>query len=187
MTGRAKGRVLTHLKRFVEERHGRDAWRTTVVRLPTSDRELLSGLVLAGSWVPVGVWNRAVEAFLPEAYRDLDAGMGELAGYIAERDMNKVYRTILAVSTPEFLLQRSRSLWGRYFDDGHLAAQPMAPGHWVADLRVPVGPEAPGYYTCGPGVSAWLTHGLRTVGVEPRVSFRCESPRRGRWSFDIRW
>jgi hypothetical protein len=148
-TGKAKGTVFVHLREFVTRQHGMVAWDGVRGALPEDDRRTLDELVITGGWYPVAIWNRALTAYLPEHFDEADDGMRRLAGYIAENDLNKLYKMILSMGSPEFLLKRTGSLWSRYFDVGTLEATEIAPKRWHLTLTAPKESEAaPDYYTC---------------------------------------
>ncbi|MFW5875747.1 MAG: hypothetical protein ACOCXM_03325 [Myxococcota bacterium] len=189
--GKAKGTILLHLRDFVTREAGADTWTQLVDGLPAEDRSLLGSMLLVGSWYPVGAWNRLLGAFLSGHYRDSDAGMAEVARFIAERDLNMVFKLILKMGSPEFLLKRTGSIWARYFDAGDLTHQELAPKRWRLDLTVAEGgPEAaPDRHTCGPGVAAWIQRGLEITGVRGRVELvdtRSEGPLR-RYEYRATW
>src|SRR5215472_12419284 len=62
--GHIKGSLLVHLREQVVRRVDEQAWDRLVRAASPSDRELLGGVLLTGSWYPMGVWNRALHAFL---------------------------------------------------------------------------------------------------------------------------
>jgi hypothetical protein len=168
--GLAKGTIFLHLREFVVTYHGNEAWERLLAELPASDRTMLDGnFLLVGGWYPVGVWNRLLNTFLPANYADVDAGMTKVARYISEKDLNMLFKIILKMGSPQFLLKRTGSIWSRYFDSGALTHHEVEPRHWRLTLEVPAGPDIPDRLTCGPGVAAWITQGLRLTGVDGTV------------------
>jgi hypothetical protein len=168
--GRAKGTIFLHLREFIVRYHGEDAWAQVMAQLPPDDRSLLEdGYLLVGGWYPVGAWNRLLNIFLPAHYADVDVAMGRVAGYISEKDLNMLFKIILKMGSPEFLLKRTGSIWSRYFDSGALTQREIEPRHWRLQLEIPASPEVPDRLTCGPGVAAWITQGLRLTGVDGKV------------------
>ena len=112
-----------------------------------------------------------------------------LAGYIAENDLNKLYKMILSMGSPEFLLKRTGSLWSRYFDVGTLEATEIAPKRWHLTLTAPKESEAaPDYYTCGPGVSAWIENGLKLTGTTAKCEHtKCRFYAAPRCEYEVTW
>jgi hypothetical protein len=185
----AKGSILIHFREYVKLKHGEDALARVLQALPEEDRAILSGLVIHGGWYPVGVWNRALKAFLPAYYADPDEGMRSLAEFIAAEDLSTVYRMVLKVGSPEFLMKRTTSLWSRDFDAGSLTAEEVRPRQWRLYLTAPRDIEAaPDFFTCGPGVRAWITQALKLTGVNASLEHvRCRLSSADRCEYSARW
>lgn len=115
--------------------------------------------------------------------------MRRLASYIAENDLNRVYKMILSVGSPQFLLKRTGSLWSRYFDSGELTSDEASAKKWRLHLDAPKGKdEAPDFFTCGPGVVAWITSGLRLTGTEAKVEHvKCRFYASPHCEYEVTW
>jgi len=186
----AKGTLIKNLGDYVVERHSQAAWRAVVDALDEDDRAIVDGLLLVGGWYPVGVWNRCVAEYIGRYATDADAEMTAVARYIAERDLNTVFKVMLRMGSAEFVLGRTDSLWTRYFDAGSLTNDEIERHHWMMKLTAPVGvEEAPGELTCGPGVCGWLTQALQLTGVKaPRVvQARCRFRGAHTCDYDVTW
>lgn len=186
--GQAKGSVLVHLRGFVLRKHGEGAWKDVLDRLPPEDRTLLGGIMIMGGWYPIGVWNRALDRYLPAYFGDPMKAMMELSQYIAREDLTTLYKLILKVGTPGFIMGRSGSIWTRYFDTGTLVAKELAPRKWQLQLDGPrLEDEAPSAYTCE-GVCAWLTSGLKMTGASlDIVQTRCRFGGAPVCEYDASW
>lgn len=169
LSGRCKGSILVHLRAYADAAYGKEAWVDMVRYAPSDDRAVLDGIIIAGGWYPVGVWNRALGALISRHTVALDAEMRKVAGYIADRDLNSVYKMILRLGSPEFLLRRTDSLWSRYFDSGRFTHQELEPHRFKLMLDAPSGANTPDRLTCGPGVCSWIEMGMKHTGVEGRV------------------
>ena len=127
------------------------------------------GLVLVGGWQPVGVWNRTLEAFLTPntpTLRDQHAA----GKFIADRDLNTLFRLVLKVGSPDFILSRTVPLQP-VLRGGTFVPQKIAPQHWVATLTVPRHEDqGPVSSAANPGICAWLVHALELSGVRPTVT-----------------
>jgi hypothetical protein len=167
--GQAKGSLLVHLRAFALEKHGEAAWDDVLERLPFEDRKILDGILIGGGWYPVGVWNRALDRYLPLYFSEPKRAMTELCQVIANEDLRTVYKLILKVGTPDFIMGKSGSLWARYFDTATLVPTELAARKWHLQLEGPRHEdEAPSAYTCV-GISAWLTGGLKMTGTALRI------------------
>ena len=185
-----KGTLLKNLGDYVVEHHSQAAWRAVVDELLPDDRAIIDGLLLVGGWYPVGVWNRTIACYIARYAKDADAEMTAVARYIAERDLNTLFKVMLRMGSAEFVLGRTDSLWTRYFDVGRLENDELDKHHWRLRLTAPVGvEEAPGELTCGPGVCGWLTQALQLTGVKaPKVvQARCRFHAAPACEYDVTW
>lgn len=166
-TARCKGSILVHLKSYVVATHGERAWAQMIAECDADDRAVHEALIIAGGWYPVRVWNRALSWLLPRhnGGGSPDEEMRRVAAYIADRDLNSVYKMVLRLGSPEFLLKRTDSLWSRYFDLGKFGSEEIREKRWRLWLDCPRGEDVPDRFTCDPGVCAWIEMGLRNTGV----------------------
>lgn len=145
--------------------------------------------MLSASWYPVGAWNRVLATVLsrfPLAARDHE--MRKIAAFIAEHDLNGVYKMILRLGSPELLLRRSDSLWTRYFDTGRLHWQEDGTQRFRLSLESTGASEMPDRFTCDPGVCAWLETGLRMTGVQGSVVHHdCRLTNGSRCEYSVTW
>lgn len=185
-----KGTLLKNLGDYVVERYSQPAWRAVVDSLPADDRAIIDGLLLVGGWYPVGVWNRCLGAFITRHAKDVDGEMIAVARYIADRDLNTLFKVLLKMGSAEFVLGRTDSLWSRYFDVGKFVPSEVDKRPWSLKLTAPVGvDEAPGELTCGPGVCGWLMQALELTGVKaPRVvQARCRFHAAPACEYEVTW
>ena len=163
---RCKGSILTHLRAYVESSYGSRVWQEMLEASSPDDRGVHEGIVLAGGWYPVGVWNRALAWLLPRYHgKSPDEEMRRVAAFIADRDLNSVYKMVLRLGSPEFLLRRTDALWSRYFDGGKFGSAEDGPKRFKLWLDAPGGLDVPDRFTCDPGVCAWIEMGLRNTRV----------------------
>jgi len=187
--GHAKGTLLINLKAYVERQNGIVGWRDLIERVSAVDRTVLDGMLLAGGWYPVGVWNRVVDAFLTRAPNP-GAEMVALARFTADRDLNSLYKALLRMGSPAFVLQRTDSLWRRYFDAGELVPRQTSPREFVLTLEAPADLEqAAGPWVCREGVCGWLAQALELTGAkQPDVQhLRCRFQGAPRCEYHARW
>lgn len=185
-----KGSLLVNLRTFVaQESAAPGAWDALLAKVPSSDRTVLSGIILVGGWYPVGVWNRALDTYLPSNFKDPDAGMAKLASFVAERDLPTLFRLVLKIGTPDFVMSRTPSLYNRYFDAGSFTPSKVEANHWHAALAVDRDVEAgPGLFSCDAGITAWLTQALQLTGVNARVHHSaCRFRMNRQCEYELRW
>ncbi len=189
MSGQGKGMLLVNLRGFVEAHEGAARWRSLVDGLQPADREVIDGMVLTGGWYPVGVWNRVVASYL-FGHPDPGKHMTALARHIADKDLNTLFKVILRMGSPAFVLGRTDSLWQRYFDVGKMTHREVAERNWHLTLAAPTAEnEGPSEWTCGPGVSGWLTQALELTGAKTgRVAHtRCRFHGAIACEYEARW
>ena len=189
--GQGKGSLLVHTQDYVRRHHGESTWSSLVEQSSAADREILSGILLRGAWYPIGVVNRLVTRLCERRGRaSADEEMRKLSGYIADSDLGTVYKMILGMGSPGFLVKRTGSLWGRYFDVGEMTADEISKRHWRLRLAMPVGEDAaPNRYFCGPGCPSWIEKGLVLTGATAaRVEHvDCRYDNRRACVYDVTW
>jgi len=190
--GNGKGALLVNLRAFVEKEHGADAWDKLVLLMPEADRKMLTGLPLASGWYPVGLWNRALRAYLATqriASTGEAAAIVAIARYIADRDLNTFFKVLLRARSPEFILARAGSLWERYFDIGSARAEEIEKRSWRAWVDAPQGEDSgPGVLTCRYGVVGWLARALELSGVKARIAeTQCRYRGAPRCEYAVKW
>lgn len=191
-SGNTKGSLLVHLRAHVLERAGAAAWEAIVLAARPADRELLRGVLLTGSWYPVGIFNRALAAHAARLAPgvDVSADIHELGRRISEGDMSTLFKVILKLASPEAVIRRSSWLWTRYFDRGALTVTAEAPRDVRLSLDAPTGEdECAGQLVCAHGIAGWVTHALRLAGA-PKASAhhtRCRFASARACEFHVRW
>jgi hypothetical protein len=182
--GRAKGSLFLHSRRFVG---GEEAWNRLLTSIDEPHRRALSEPFASNVWYPVVLWNRLMDAYLASAG---GPKVMELARFVAAEDLNFVFKMLLKMGSPEFVLKRVESIYQRYFDSGAMTASEAGPRHW----RVMLDGEAdalaaPSAVVCGFGVPGWLTEALiRTGASGVRVAHsRCRYKGAPRCEFVVTW
>lgn len=178
-----KGTLLLNFRGYIEARGRPGDWLATLDRVTSSDREVLSGLLISAGWYPVGTWNRGLDAYLatstgsvpPRGQDARHARTAAIARYVAEQDFSTIFKTLLRMGSVEFILGRADSLWTRYFDTGRIVFVEKGARRWRLALEAPTGvDEGAGEATCNAGVSAWMTHALGLAGAKAQITHpRC--------------
>lgn len=136
--GKCKGTLLVNLRSFVTTNRDAGAWERLVTSLPKSDRDVLNQPLLASSWYPIGVWNRALRTHVRTA-NDQAAEIKRFARYVADRDLNTVLKFALSIAMPDTIVARTGMFWSRYFDAGKVFPRMVKPREWVLTITAPPG------------------------------------------------
>lgn len=185
-----KGTLLLNLRAFVEKRRGAPVWRRLVEAQRPADRAVFEGLLLPAGWYPVGVWNRALTTYLTEHAPEPPREMLEIARFVADRDLNTLFKVLLRMGSPEFVLKRTDSLWTRYFDAGTFMHEQAGPRFFRLALEAPKGEDlAPSEWTCNQGVCGWITQALHLTGARQGavIHTACRFHNAARCEYEARW
>ncbi|HXY40126.1 MAG TPA: DUF2378 family protein [Vicinamibacteria bacterium] len=135
MAAQVKGAVIVASLRYLRERFGEEPAAHVRQGLPRADRLALEGKVLASSWYPASLLLR----FMEEAEWQLGSKQPELARHMgrasADYGLTTVYRVIFRLASPEFIVSRAASAFGRQWDTGKLAQEEHSRGRAVFSLQ----------------------------------------------------
>jgi hypothetical protein len=187
--GKGKGTLLVNLRGFVEKHEGAARWQSLLAGLPPAEREIAGGMILTGGWYPVVIWNRLLRGYCAGAM-DPDRLMTEVARWVSDKDLNTLFKALLRMGSPSFVLARTDSLWSRYFDAGKFTPKELGDKHWHLTLEAATGDEdAPGEWTCNQGVRGWLLHALALTGAKNATLTKTLCRFRGapRCEYEVRW
>jgi hypothetical protein len=183
----AKGSIFVHTKKFVATKRGPQAWPTLLGQLPAEDRQTLEGPMAGATWYPVGLWNRLMRKFVAANGGEVAI---ELSRYIAAEDLNFIFRMLLKMGSPEFVLKRVSAIYLRYFEAGALTATENSPRDWTLKLDAPREENGgPGEVVCTYGVCGWITEALaRTGAKKPQVVHtRCRFRNAPACEYHVTW
>jgi hypothetical protein len=110
--------TLLHMRSWVLERHGQDAWQRVRASLGPADGAVVASLLPMG-WYDVRVQHRLL--------RTIDATLGNgdlrlvpsIGRHAAMHDLTRIPRLFLRLATPAFVLQKADDFWARFYDTGH--------------------------------------------------------------------
>jgi hypothetical protein len=191
MTGRGKikGTLLVHLEGYAIRSHGEKEWRAIVSELPLEDQEVLSQPLIVGIWYPAGTWNRALDRYLSTYYDNAGRAMTALAQYVAAQDLSTIFKLVLKLGSPEFVLSRTGSLYNRYFDTGTWTAEKVDSRHWRCTLQAPTNEDlGPNQLSCSEGICAWNQRALELTGARARVEqVRCRFKGAPMCEYKVTW
>lgn len=114
---KAKGTNLLHMRTFVRERFGSDAWSRVLAELEPDAREELGGLVAVGWYdLPLQVeLLRAIDRVLGKGDTSLISDIGE---FEANQDLTRIHKLFMKFATPAYVLEKARDYWARFYDTG---------------------------------------------------------------------
>lgn len=112
-----KGTIYTTAKLFTEQRFGHDAVERVLSELSEGQRDELVGVTPVG-WYPTDA-TMAYHRALDRIYGKGDLALcTELGVFSAGWALNTVLKFFLRFRSPNWIMERSSSLWGRYHDSG---------------------------------------------------------------------
>lgn len=117
-----KGTIYTSTALFTDKRFGPGASDKVLQTLPTADREVLQGVTAVG-WYPADP-ILAYHRTLDEVFGRGDLALCvEVGKFSAEWTLNAVLKIFLRLRTPNWLMERSSTLWERFHDSGRWEIQ----------------------------------------------------------------
>lgn len=121
-----KGLSLVHLNRFLVERFGEEGLRRVIAALPPHQARFLQS-PYAHEWYPLRD-HAQIEAKVMDVHFGGDMSKaGEFGRYDSALQIGKVYRVILRVLDPGFLIKKSGALWKQVMSGGSCEVQVMGP------------------------------------------------------------
>ncbi|HEY6558640.1 MAG TPA: hypothetical protein VI072_15260 [Polyangiaceae bacterium] len=187
--GKIKGTLLVHLKSYALRSHGEGVWNEALAVLPSNDRAILAEPLIVGVWYPVGVWNRALRAYVTQNFHNPGRAMTAFAQYVAAEDLSTLFKLVLRVGSAEFVLTRTDSLYNRYFDSGRWVAHKRGGRFWQCELTAPIDEDqGPGELSCNEGMTAWVRRALELTATRARVEHvRCRFQGAPSCSYEVSW
>ncbi|WP_437929114.1 hypothetical protein WMF37_07540 [Sorangium sp. So ce291] len=185
-----KGNALGGFKSFVAAQHGADGLTRWLECLSPEDAARVSGILLPHNWYPVSIWNSLVDRYVALYGGGHPQGFRPVASAIAEEDLQRFFTVLIKAASPETVLNRSASLWERYFDEGTMEGVPVAPRRFTVRLTASRLPDrGPGPVTCAVGVPAWQDRIMARLGARDSraVHTRCRFRGARACEFDISW
>ncbi|XXT21584.1 hypothetical protein WME94_08485 [Sorangium sp. So ce429] len=185
-----KGNALGGFKSFVAAQHGAAGVDRWLECLGPEDAARVDGIVLPHGWYPVSLWNSLVDRYValygdgnPQSFRPV-------ANAIAEEDLQRFFTVLIKAASPQTVLQRSASLWERYFDAGTMEGVEVAARRYTVRLTASRLPDrGPGPITCAVGVPAWQERIMVRLGAREgrALHTRCRYRGAKACEFDVSW
>ena len=124
--GRAKGSNMHHMRTWVAENHGADAWPALLESMDTVDRLELLGLVPVG-WYELALQHRLLRAIDDYFGRGDGALIDVIGAYEADQDLKTIHRLFLRLANPAYVLEKSGDYWSRFYDTGEWSVVRLSP------------------------------------------------------------
>jgi hypothetical protein len=161
-----KGNAIGGLKDFVERRYGPEGLDVLLQEADERDVAVFRGLILRAGWYPVGTWNRMSEAFVSNlAGGDVEI-YNEMGVYVADQDLNTIYKLLLKLASPAMLMPRLGWLWDRYFDFGKLETEQKDDRLFLVRVHAPTEVDAGlSRLTCSVGIPGWFLRAVVLTGA----------------------
>jgi hypothetical protein len=112
-----KGTIFESVRMFTERRFGPEANDRLLAEMSAEDRDLLNGLNALG-WYPsepIMRYHHTLDRVFGSGDLDLCLEAGRFSAGWA---MNTVLKVFLRFRSPNWLIERATSVWGRYHDTG---------------------------------------------------------------------
>ncbi|NOU34433.1 MAG: hypothetical protein HOO96_41600 [Polyangiaceae bacterium] len=178
-----RGTLLAHATTFVRETMGgEEAWVRFLRGMDPADAERIRNAVAVG-WYDTRLYVRTLHALRCFSPRGdvLDA----FGRFSAERDVSTLYRVMLRLANPSFVVEKTAQLWSRYHDSGVWAMNRVSPTRATGELS--------GWLVVDEGacevLNGYLERILQLVGAEGAVSrhVACRSRGARACTFDMDW
>jgi hypothetical protein len=154
---RIKGLVVRDLHRSMIDMVGPEAMRAALDALPADERAEFEES-LGVSWVRIAVVDRVFGELALRTDRDVVAINREVNRRAAERSVQALFRLLLKLASPEFVLSRAAAAYDRAYDRGSIEVTRSGPGRVSLALRG------------RPGMSALARDGFG-IGIETVLKF----------------
>ena len=112
-----KGISFLHVRHFTERRFGAVGWTKVLEQFDAADRTTISATVAVG-WYDLDLYARLLHA-LERVHGDGRLQLiAEQGAYQAERDLNVVFRILLRLGTPAYVVDKTAEYWSRMHNSG---------------------------------------------------------------------
>jgi hypothetical protein len=131
-----KGAFMKDARNWARTAYGPDAYQAALATLSDSERALVNGLILPGSWYPIGAWDHFLDAMRAEAA----ARKGDTAAAFDMRNMREaggslvvksIYKVLLYMVGPTTAIERGVGIFNRAYSEGRCQIVENARGRAV--------------------------------------------------------
>ncbi len=110
---------------YVREHGGEPAIKQVLSKLPERDLQLLAGTrkLSSKAWVPFELQGRLLQAIDDTMGESDHAKLFEVGAYMSKRDIPRVFRPLLKLGNPGWILEVSTRMWRFYHSTGRWEIQ----------------------------------------------------------------
>ncbi len=138
---RVSGTILIDQRRSMEDLVGARVVETAIHKLPPSVRQEYETLMPV-SWCPLSIAHQVIDAVAQEAGKtDMLEFHKDLVNRGIERTLRGVWRTLLRLTSDEFLVTKTPLFYSKSYERGKLVSRFPGPGH--AELELTGWPDVP--------------------------------------------
>jgi hypothetical protein len=129
-----KGTTVASTLRFVRERFGPEAEAEVRGDLDPALQAALTGEPVPSAWYPFGLLVGLGRAAARRFGGSMTSFQRELGRASADDAMRTVYRVLLRLGSPHFVVSQAPRVWRSYYDSGAISTVVAEPGHAALDL-----------------------------------------------------
>lgn len=129
MAARIKGASLINTIGILREVLGVARFQEIVALCPPPTQNLIRRTLIAVEWVALDQWAPFVQTIFEYICRKDEHQFRRLMRAVCKRDFSTLYRSYIAQTSPQGVLEKSSTIWSSYFDSGSLVLAPNEPGH----------------------------------------------------------
>lgn len=127
MAARIKGASLINTIGILREVLGVARFQEIVALCPPPTQNLIRRTLIAVEWVALDQWAPFVQTIFEYICRKDEHQFRRLMRAVCKRDFSTLYRSYIAQTSPQGVLEKSSTIWSSYFDSGSLVLAPAEP------------------------------------------------------------
>jgi hypothetical protein len=122
-TARERGSSFIAIRKFVQERFGKEGEKELLSRIPDPIKDTYMNATAHG-WYPVAHTKTLLEVVFAMAKSDENAMM-EIGAVQTREDVKGILRFLVLFATPHQLIKRSAKVWSQHVDQGTAAYEKL--------------------------------------------------------------
>jgi hypothetical protein len=155
-----KGNLLAARARYAKERWGDAAYGHVASRLEEEVRAAFTGTAMPFAWYSFATLAAIDRAIVLGPMKGDLTQMKHFGSTIARYDLSTIYKVLLRVGNPAFLLQRVNIVYATYIRGGAVVATHVTKKHATISLAEGDFP----FYFCDQGIPGWFTAAIELSG-----------------------